>query len=141
MRDPFAESLRASLEAWEPGRRLLGQPDPLAGRAAARQSPGRSDARHSPAHHATLESAGLPGPAPQQDGARALYLLERIAHQLDDLAARIADLGRGWMNPDLFEGGARLWDAGLRAVWQQYTAAGDRCASRAARWPGKPPPA
>jgi len=29
------------------------------------------------------------------------------------------------MNPDLFEGGARLWDAGLRAVWQQYTAAGE----------------
>lgn len=93
MNDPFAASLRASLEAWERQAAaywdsLIRSPDVL--RRVSRQANLTLDTYRRITQ--TLESAGLPGPAPQQDGARALYLLEHIAHQLDDLVARIADL-------------------------------------------------
>ena len=93
MSDPFAASLRASLEAWERQAAaywdsLIRSPDVL--RRISRQANLTLDTYRRVTQ--TLERAGLPAPAWHEGAARELYLLERIAHQLDDLAARIADL-------------------------------------------------
>lgn len=93
MGDPFVESLRANLEAWEQQAAVywdsvIRSPDVL--RRISRQTNRTLETYQRIAR--AMESAALNTAASQQGAARELYLLERIERQLAVLAARIEEL-------------------------------------------------
>lgn len=91
--DAFSQSLRASLEAWEQEvaaywDNLTRSPDFL--RRVGGQLSRTFESQHRINHF--LQNAVFNAAVSQQQGARELYLLERLSKQVDLLAQRIDTL-------------------------------------------------
>jgi hypothetical protein len=93
MNEPFVDGLRASLEAWEHEAALYWEsivrsPDVLRrfGQQINRTLESQQHIRD------TLHTAYVETVTAQEQAARELYLLERLEHQIEALAARIDHL-------------------------------------------------